>query len=87
LAKVGSKAQEVVNVNKLLPRLNQLLDKGRLETALPGDALQKLYTAVQTSKEAAEGVHAVQRFAKWAGGLAGLGAVGGGYAAVKHLFD
>jgi len=87
LAKVGSKAQEVVNVNKLLPRLNQLLDKGRLETALPGDALQKLYTAVQTSKEAAEGVHAVQKFAKWAAGATGVAGGIAGYQSIKHLFD
>ena len=88
LAKAASNAKEVVNVRRLLPKLNDMLDSGRLQTALPNPGtLQRLYMAVETSKAALEGVTAVQRFLKWAGGLAWLRAVGGGYAAVKHLFD
>ena len=88
LAKAGTKASETVNVAKLLPRMNKLLDAGRLETALPtGNTLQRLYNAVQTSKEAAEGVHAVQTFAKWAAGLTGAASVYPGIQAVRHLFD
>jgi hypothetical protein len=72
-------APEVVDPNKLVPRLQKLADSGRLEEALgphAEDLLQKAYDSQKTAGQRSTAVKAVKHVA----GVAGIGTVGGALA-------
>ena len=81
-------APEIVDVNKLVPRLQKLADSGRLEEALgphAEDLLQKAYDSQKTVGQRSTAV----KVAKHAGGVLGVGGTTGalGYALAGHALN